>query len=185
MDELALYLLELMENSLTAGATRLELEIEEDPQANLLTVRLRDNGRGMTPEEASRATSAFYTTRTTRRVGLGLSMIKALAEECGGSFELGSETEKGTAVVFAVPLNHLDCPPLGDMGATVAACLSRDQPVDLLYRHRRGGQEFCFSSRWLKEFLGEVPVNLAPVLAWVRGYVNAGLEKLAGGKEVG
>lgn len=185
MDELALYILDLLENALTDGATRLELSIGEDPETNLLTVELVDNGRGMAPDQVRRATSAFYTTRTTRRVGLGLSLLKALAEQCGGTLALASEPGKGTRVLVTMRLDHLDRPPLGDMGASIAAALSRDVPPDLVYRHRRGTREFFFSSSWLKEFLGDVPVNLAPVLAWVKDYINDGLKKLAGGNGVG
>ncbi|HBT47221.1 MAG TPA: ATP-binding protein [Peptococcaceae bacterium] len=183
MEELALHLLDLMENSLAAGACRLELKIREDIAANLMAIELVDDGRGMEEGEIKAALDPFFTTRTSRRVGLGLSLFRATARQCGGDLTLSSRPGAGTRVAVIMELNHVDRPPLGDMGATIAAALARELPLELYYRHERDGKVFEFSSTRLKEILGDIPFNLAPVLTWVRDFVNGGLQKLYGGED--
>lgn len=182
MEELALHILDLMENSLAAGADRLVLDITEEPADNTMRIELLDNGRGMEEKAREMALDPFFTTRTTRRVGLGLPLFRATARQCGGDLFLISEPGKGTRVVVTLELNHIDRPPLGNMGATVAAVLGRKEQLELTYRHRRGQRVFEFSTSWLKKELGDVPLNLAPVLKWVEVYVNEGLKALYGGE---
>ncbi|MCG0277480.1 MAG: ATP-binding protein [Thermanaeromonas sp.] len=182
MEELALHILDIMENSLAAGASLLELTILEDPVANRMIIELTDNGRGMSEKERQAALDPFFTSRTTRRVGLGLSLLRATAEQCGGSLTLVSQPGKGTRVVVTLELNHIDRPPLGDMGATIASILSREDPPEVYYYHQRGKEAFEFSTSWLKEQLGDIPVNLAPVLKWVQSHIDEGLKALYGGE---
>ncbi|MGB9783032.1 MAG: ATP-binding protein [Moorellaceae bacterium] len=183
MEELSLHVLDLMENSLAAGASFLELRIIEDPRTNRMVLELTDNGKGMSEEEAQAALNPFFTTRTTRRVGLGLSLFKATAEQCGGTLSLTSRPGKGTRVVVTLELDHVDRPPLGNMGATIAAVLGREELGELRYYHRRGDEVFEFSTSWLKQHLGNTPFNLAPVLQWVENYINRGIRALHGGEE--
>ncbi|SMB98922.1 Histidine kinase-, DNA gyrase B-, and HSP90-like ATPase [Thermanaeromonas toyohensis ToBE] len=178
MEELALHILDLMENSLAAGASVLELHIVEDKDAGQVYIELKDNGRGMKKEEAQGCLDPFFTTRKTRRVGLGLPLFRATAEACGGFLEVKSCPGEGTRVFVAMQLNHVDCPPLGDMGATIAAILSREEPVEIWYLHRVNEKEFTFSSKEVKTILGEIPLNLAPVLRWIKDYINEGLRRL-------
>lgn len=182
MEELALHILDLLENSLAAGAGRLELNITEDAAANRLIIEVADDGRGMNKEQAGAALDPFFTTRRTRRVGLGLPLLKSTAEQCEGSLTLASQPGKGTRVVATMALNHVDCPPLGNLGATIAAVLGGEEPPELLYRHRVNGKEFTFSTAWLKTHLGEVPLQMAPVLKWVQDYINRSITELHGGE---
>ncbi|CEP67939.1 Signal transduction histidine kinase, core [Moorella glycerini] len=182
MEELALHILDLLENALAAGARQILITIEEDEDRDLLTIEVRDDGRGMGAETLQKALDPFYTTRTTRKVGLGLPLFQATAAQCGGNVTLESQPGQGTRVVATMKLSHPDLPPLGDMGATIAAALSREEPVELVYYHRRGPKEFHFSSAWLQLHLGEVPLNCGPVLDWVQRYINKGLAELYGGE---
>lgn len=181
MEELALHLLDLLENALAAGARHILIIIEEDAQGDRLTITVQDDGRGMEAEALEKALDPFYTTRTTRKVGLGLSLFQATAAGCEGNVTLQSRPGQGTRVVATMKLGHPDLPPLGDMGATIATALSREEPVELVYHHRRGLREFKFSSAWLQLHLGEVPLNCGPVLDWVQRYINKGLAELYGG----
>lgn len=182
MEELSLHILDIMENSLAAGASFLKLKIFEDPQDNRMVIELADNGRGMNEKERETALDPFFTTRTTRRVGLGLSLLRATAEQCGGSLTLVSQPGEGTRVVVTLELNHIDRPPLGDMGATIASILSREEPLEVYYYHQRGKEAFEFSTSRLKEHLGDIPLNLPPVLKWVQSHINEGLKALYGGE---
>ncbi|WP_406676557.1 ATP-binding protein [Moorella sp. ACPs] len=182
MEELALHILDLLENALAAGARRIFITVEEDAGRDLLTIEVRDDGRGMEAEALQKALDPFYTTRATRKAGLGLSLFQATAAQCGGNVALESRPGQGTRVVATMQLSHPDLPPLGDMGATIAAALSREEPVELVYYHRRGQKEFKFSSTWLQLHLGEIPLNCGPVLDWVQRYINKGVAELYGGE---
>ncbi|BCV21973.1 ATP-binding protein [Moorella sp. Hama-1] len=181
MEELALHLLDLLENALAAGARHILITIEEDEKGDRLTITVQDDGRGMGTEALQKALDPFYTTRNTRKVGLGLSLFQATATQCDGALSLDSQPGQGTRAVATMRLSHPDLPPLGDMGATIATALSREEPVELVYHHRRGSREFKFSSAWLQLHLGEIPLNCGPVLDWVQRYINKGLAELYGG----
>jgi len=183
MDELALHILDLLENALAAGAGHLELTIIEEAPADQLTIEVADDGRGMNEEQAGAALAPFFTTRRTRRIGLGLPLLKSTAEQCGGNLTLASQPGKGTRVTVTMALSHVDRPPLGNLGATIAAALGREEPPEFFYRHRVNGKEFTFSTAWLKTYLGEVPLQTAPVLKWVQDYINQSVSELHGGED--
>lgn len=172
MEELSLHILDLIENALAAGAKRIEIYINEDVGRDELRLEVRDNGRGLEPEAQAQVLSPFYTSRTTRRVGLGLPLLKATAEACGGGLRLQSAPGKGTTVVAWMRLSSIDRPPLGDIGATLVAVLAREDPPELSYRHGRNGREFGFSSSELQKELGGVPLQEGLVLNWLRHYLN-------------
>ena len=116
--DLSLHLLDLVQNSITAGASlvTIRLTLEEN---GMLTMVLADNGKGMSPELLSRVTSPFATTRTTRKVGLGIPMMKENAEKAGGTFQLESEEGKGTTLTCTMDTGNIDCLPLGDLSGTL------------------------------------------------------------------
>jgi anti-sigma regulatory factor (Ser/Thr protein kinase) len=182
MEELALHILDLLENALEAGARYIQVTVNEDAESDEISIEVQDDGHGMGAEALQKALDPFYTTRTTRRVGLGLSLLQATAVQCGGNLAVESRPGQGTRVEATMKLSHPDLPPLGDMGATIAAALSREEPVELVYHHRRGPKEFHFSSAWLQLHLGEVPLNCGPVLDWVQRYINKGVAELYGGE---
>lgn len=178
MEELALHILDLLENALSAGARHVGITINEDTAGDRLVIEVWDDGCGMDAATLKRVLDPFYTTRTTRKVGLGLSLFQATAEQCEGNLVVESLPGKGTRVVAVMQLSHPDLPPLGDMGATVAAALSREEPVELVYHHRRGTKELEFSSSWMQLHLGEIPLNCGPVLDWVQRYINKELAEM-------
>ena len=134
MKELSLHILDVAQNSISAGATRLELTLTEDA-GGWLTVVIADNGRGMTPEFLSRATDPFTTTRTTRKVGMGLALYLLAAKQTGGTLSMESTPGQGTTVTATFDRKHLDCPPLGDLAGTVALLIQGSPTLDLRYRH--------------------------------------------------
>ena len=175
MRELSLHILDIARNSLEAGATKLTLNVTERPEEDVLEIVVRDNGRGMDSQALSRATDPFYTTRTTRRVGLGLSLLKAACERCGGVFTVRSEPGKGTSVRCTLQLRHIDRPPLGDMGKLVQALACEAQQTDLCYRHRVDGKTFKLDTVHLQKELGEVPITDPRVLCWLAEFVKNGV----------
>lgn len=168
MKELSLHILDVAQNSVAAGASRLELALSEDP-AGWLTVTITDNGRGMAPEFLSRVTDPFTTTRTTRKVGMGLALYLLAAQQTGGTLRLDSTPGQGTAVTAVFDRKHLDCPPLGDLASTVALIIQGSPELEVHYRHTtpRGTAEL--STPELKAVLGE-DISLAEpeIFTWIK-----------------
>jgi len=178
MEELSLHILDLVENSLTAGAKLIKVEIEEDHQKDLLTLKVDDDGRGMSPEMAAKAADPFVTTRTTRRVGLGLSLLKANARACEGDLALSSIQGRSTTVEARLKLSHLDRQPLGDWPRTLTGLILTHPEVDFFYRHRVGGDEFELDTRELKNELGKEALRDPQALKLIQGQVAAALLQL-------
>ena len=175
MRELSLHILDLATNSLEAGATELTIGVTEKPEEDLLVVVVEDNGRGMDEETLRRATDAFYTSRTTRRQGLGLPLFQAMCERSEGKMALESAPGRGTVVRAQVKLSNIDRPPLGDMGGVVQTLACQAQTVHLRYRHEVAGASFDFDTAELQQELGEAPVTAPTVLHWIGEHVREGL----------
>ncbi len=178
MRELSLHILDLLENAVEAGATRIGLTIEEDSAGNCMTIRIEDNGRGMAPELATRVLDPFVTTRQTRHVGLGLPLLAAAAERAGGRVEVRSQPGVGTVVTATFQLRHWDRAPLGDLPGTLLALFLAQPPVDLRYVHRVDEREFACDSTELRDALGDVPLTHPRVRAWLREYLQEGIAGL-------
>jgi len=165
--ELALHVLDLLQNAREAGATRVRLSVEEDRTRDRLTIRVEDNGRGMKEEAMRQARDPFYTTRTTRHVGLGLPLLAAAAERCDGSLALASVPGQGTRVTAEFRLSHLDRAPLGDLPGTLTAFLLGEPFCHLEVTHRRDGNEWSLDTRPVLDAIAPVPVSHPAVREWL------------------
>ncbi len=178
MKELSLHALDIIQNSIAAKATRLDLLLEES--GPILTLTLTDNGCGMSPELLARAGDPFTTTRTTRKMGLGLPLLRLSAEMTGGSLCIDSREGIGTRVTAVFRSDHIDCLPLGDMAATLALTIQGAPEVDLLYIHRKDGREFRLDTRQLHRELGaEVSLAEPEVILWIQDYIREQEEALS------
>lgn len=178
MRELSLHILDVLENAIEAGATRITLTIEEDCARNRLAITVEDNGRGMDRDLATHVLDPFFTTRQTRHVGLGLPLLAAAAERAGGGIAVESTPGVGTRVTATFQLRHWDRAPLGDLAATILAVLLGQTPVTLCYTHRVDGREFHCDSAALCAALDGVPLTHPQVRAWLRGYLEEGIAGL-------
>lgn len=178
MEELALHVLDLYRNAVEAGARTVWIAVREDTESDRLEIEVRDDGRGMTPDQVRAACDPFYTTRTTRRVGMGLSLLQAAAEAAGGCLRVESSPGRGTRVTVTFQLSHIDRAPLGDMAATLEVVAS-DPGVDVDYEHWRDGRVFRFSTRELEGWLGVNARDDPGVLAWVGRYIAEGEKTLS------
>lgn len=174
MRELSLHILDIVQNSLEAGATHITIEIDEDLAEDRLTIRVMDNGRGMDAETLRRVTDPFFTTRTTRKVGLGLPLLKAAAEQCNGRLTIQSAPGQGTTVTAEFQHSHIDRAPLGDMPASLMTILLAEQPVEVRYVHRVNERQFVLDTRELREALGDVPLTHPKVRQWLYEYLRQG-----------
>ncbi len=173
-----MHILDLAQNSLAAGATLVEIRIRENFPKDLLTIEVQDNGRGMSGELTRKVTDPFYTSRTTREVGLGLPLFKEAAERCGGELQVRSEEGRGTRVCASFRLDHFDRAPLGDIGETLACLISGNPGVDFVYEHEVNGESYRLETREMREILGPVALDDASVLYFIRQDIEKGLKKI-------
>ena len=179
LEDLSQHVLDISENSVAADATEVSVEISEDVPGNILSMVIEDNGRGMPPEFLERATDPFTTTRTTRRVGMGLPFLKQSAELCGGKFVIESEIGKGTRTEAAFAYDCVDRPPLGDMPATIMALFMGHPEINWTYVHKVNGNEFSLSTKELIEALEDRELlRTAEVGLWIRGQISESLDEL-------
>ncbi|MBN1933991.1 MAG: sensor histidine kinase [Anaerolineae bacterium] len=183
MRELALHILDIVENAIMAHARRIELFVIEDWDADLLTLRVQDDGCGMDVETVRRVRDPFYTTRTTRHVGLGIPLLAAAAGRCAGRLDIESAPGQGTTIVATFRHSHIDRAPLGDMTSTLIGILMRGEPFDLRYTHRVQGSRtspktFEFDTAELKLELGDVPLTYPDVREWLREFIAEGEQEL-------
>lgn len=177
MRELSLHILDIVQNSLEAGANLIEIEIDEDAARNRLVIRVTDNGRGMDAQTVQHATDPFFTTRHTRHVGLGLPLFKAAAERCNGGLAITSQVGVGTRVVAEFERDHLDRAPLGDMPSILLG-LVLSQKRELRFCHRFDERVFELDTRELRAILGDVPLDHPQVRVWLEDYLVAGYAEL-------
>lgn len=172
MRDISLHVLDLVQNSLTAAATTVYITLDEDLANNLLCLTVRDDGCGMSEEQCRSALDPFYTTRTTRSVGLGLPLLQAATERAGGQVRLLSQPGKGTTVIATFEHDNLDRAPIGDMSLTLMSIIALNKHCQFTYQHRRGEQEFTLSSEELRRELAGVPLDHPQIAAWIRDYVR-------------
>lgn len=177
MKELSLNILDIAENSVKAGASLTEILIDEDNEKIVITVR--DNGCGMTEETVKAAQNPFYTTRTTRSVGLGIPLFKEQAEMTGGSLTLSSKHKEqypdthGTVISASFYKNHIDCTPLGDVAASIVTLVQGHPEVDFLFEHKTSKGAVTLDTRQLREILGnEVSLSSYEVIVWIGEYLK-------------
>lgn len=176
MKELSLNILDIAENSVKAGATLVTVSLTQT--GNVLTLEIADDGCGMDAETVRRVTDPFYTTRTTRKVGLGLPLLKLEAEQTGGTLTITSRTaaqcpeNHGTTVRATFHTDHIDCMPLGDVTATLVTLIQGHPQQELAFSHRTDTGTVTLDTRQLRTVLGDVPLDTYEVLKWIEGYLR-------------
>ena len=153
MKELSLNLLDIAQNSLTAGADLVEIGILVDEQKDTLTIYIKDNGCGMTPEQVQSVTDPFFTTRTTRKVGLGIPLFKLAAQQTGGDLEIESQKGVGTKTTAWFTLSSIDRMPLGDLKGTITVLIRMNPQTDFLYIEQLNDKKMEIDTRTFREIL--------------------------------
>ncbi len=182
--EISLNILDVVQNSVKAGAKLTTLECLVDTKADTLTVIIDDDGCGMTKEQVEAVTDPFFTTRTTRKVGLGVPFFKMAAESTGGSFDIASEKGVGTKVTCIFVLSSIDRMPLGDMVTTVHMLVTQSGDMDLVYHYRVDDNEFTLDTREFKEILGtDVSFSEPEVSAYIKDFLKENTDEVNAGQE--
>lgn len=175
MRELSLHILDIMQNSISAQATRIMVAVEADSAQDLLTIRVVDNGKGMDPAFVAKVRDPFVTTRTVRKVGLGIPMLSAAAEQCGGWVIVDSALGKGTTIEALFELRHIDRAPMGDIINTMITMMVANPEISFRYEHRVDGKEFILDTNEIKAQLEDVPIADPSVVRWIRDYLAEGI----------
>lgn len=170
MRELSLNILDIVENSVKAEAKIVYIDVIA--KDNVLTISIKDDGKGMSEEFLSRVTDPYTTTRTTRKVGMGLPFLKMEAEMAGGTFDIRSKLGEGTVVTTTFTIDHIDRPPLGDLGETMSTLISNGDEVDYVLHFVFKDTDFVFDTRELKAQLDGVPMDEAEVLLFIKNYIR-------------
>jgi len=179
--ELSLHILDIAENGITAGADCVHILINEARDEDLLTIVIEDNGRGMPAEKLQKPTDPFITSRTTRRVGLGLSLLAAAADRCAGRLEIESEPGRGTRVEATFRYSHIDRAPVGDMASTITTLIMGNPQVDFVYTHIVGTKDFVLDTRDLKEGTQDQSLTDPVLIFHLSQSIRNSLNELAGG----
>ncbi|MCI8351469.1 MAG: ATP-binding protein [Oscillospiraceae bacterium] len=170
MTELSLNVLDVAQNSVKAGASLIQLGAVRE--GKWLTLTVEDNGCGMTEEQVAHVTDPFFTTRTTRKVGLGVPFFKMAAEMTGGDFSIASQVGVGTKTTAKFDTAHIDCIPLGDMCSTVVSLIQCNPDRDFVYRYEIDGRGFVLDTREMREELGDVPLDTPEVVEFIREFIT-------------
>ncbi len=178
MKEISLHILDIVQNSISAKASEVKIDIYESVAENIVNVCITDNGCGMDKEFLKNVTDPFTTTRTTRKVGLGLPLFKLAAEQAGGRFDIESEKGVGTKTRASFEFDNIDRSPIGDMPGTMVTLISLNETVDFLYSHSTDNGKFIFDTKEIRKNLGEVLLSEYEVLKWIEGYIEEGLREV-------
>jgi anti-sigma regulatory factor (Ser/Thr protein kinase) len=184
MQDFAMHVIDLAHNSIRADATRLSILISECPSEDQFAISLEDNGCGMSEETLAKARSPFYTSRTTRKIGLGIPLLEGTTTQCLGTFTLESKVNKGTLIKAVMSYQCIDRPPLGDIGSTIAMILQAAPDIGLTLEYAYEKEKFIFRSDEIHETLGdEVRIDDPSILLFIRDYVQEHIQALKhGGK---
>jgi signal transduction histidine kinase len=150
VEDLSLHILDIVENSIRAKASRIEIKVVEDIRKDLLTIEIKDNGQGIDEETIKKVLDPFFTTRTTRKVGLGLPLLSQAARESGGDIEIESKVGRGTRVKATFGYSHIDRKPLGNMEATLTTLIAGNPETDFIYEHKKDELEYRLDTKEIR-----------------------------------
>ena len=167
-----MHIQDIAQNSIAAKATEIGILVSEDSQRDILEIEIKDNGCGMSAETIQRVIDPFYTTRTTRKVGLGIPLFKMAAEMTGGRLDIESKIGEGTAVRAVFTRSHIDRAPLGDMESAIAQLICLNEDINITYHYKLDGAEFAISTDELKNELDGVPLSAPQVMQFVSEYIR-------------
>lgn len=181
LTEISLNILDIVQNSIRASANLIEITVEIDENRDLMHVYIKDNGNGMTNEQLEQVVDPFFTTRTTRKVGLGLSFLKLASEITGGTFAITSELSKRTEVHTTFTLSHIDRMPIGDITTTIHSLITSYYNIDFIYVYSFNNKSFTLDTRQIRMQLGDIPLNTPDVSIFIKEFLKDNKEEIDGG----
>ncbi len=175
MNELSLHILDICQNSIKANATLIKIIITDSTIDNIFKIEIIDNGYGMDEKTLSEAANPFFTTRTTRKVGLGISLFKMAAEMTGGNLKVTSTLRKGTKITAIFQKDHIDRAPLGDIEDTLSILILNENMIDIYYKHVVHQNVYIFDTREVKKILNNIPIIDYNIIMWIKNNIKEGI----------
>ena len=179
MRDLSLHILDIVENGISAGGDCIWIEVDEARKKDRLNIVIRDNGGGMPIEKRDNINDPFITSRSTRRVGLGLSLLSAATERCDGTLRVDKQPGRGTEVKATFRYNHIDRAPLGDMAAAVTTLIIANPEIDFVYSHRIDGKDFGLDTREIRIEMEDLSLSDPVVIHHLTKSIRSALRTLA------
>ncbi len=178
MEDISLHILDIAENSVAAGATIIEIEIIEDTAKDSLSIKIKDNGKGIPEELVEKVLDPFYTTRKTRHVGFGLSLLAQSAKETGGDISIKSEENVGTVITASFKHSHIDRRPMGNIADTFLVLIAGNPDIDFVFTYIRDDSDFSLDTRQIRAELDGIPLNFPPAISLIRNYLKESLSDI-------
>ncbi|MGM0606945.1 MAG: ATP-binding protein [Candidatus Muiribacteriota bacterium] len=178
MPDLSLTILDLAENCIRAEADFVKIQLDENIKSDILTLIIEDNGKGMTSMFVKQITNPFTTTRTTRKVGLGIPFAKQIADMCEGDLAVNSQIGKGTEIILKLKHSHIDRPPLGDIGSLFHSLIVLNPEINFLFNYSTEKGSFSLDIREWKKILEDIPVNTSEISKALKNEIKKGLNKI-------
>lgn len=175
MEDLSLHILDIAENSINAGANKILIKIVGDTKKNLLTIKIFDNGSGMDEDTIKMAYNPFFTTKTAKKVGLGIALLGQAARESSGDISITSKRGEGTTITATFQYNHIDRKPLGDITKTMTVLIAANPGIDFIFDYRKNSHVYSLDTTEIKEEIGSVPINDPEVINFIKNDISAWL----------
>jgi anti-sigma regulatory factor (Ser/Thr protein kinase) len=177
MEDLSLHILDIVENSITAGASIIKIKIVEDLKKNLLQIQIADNGKGMDKDIIKKVKDPFFTTKPSRRVGLGISLLAQAAQESMGRLSIKSKKGEGTVIKANFQYNHIDRKPLGDIEKTLIVLIMGNPDIDFIFEHKRDNSRYLLDTRQIKKTLEGIPISHPRVIKYIKDDIRKWLNE--------
>ena len=172
MDEISSHIMDIAMNAITAKAKNIEISIAADPKKALLTLFFKDDGVGMDKAMVEKVQDPFFSTKTGKKVGLGIPLLKGTAETTGGTFTLTSEVGDGVEIHASFRLNHPDLPPIGKLKDTILVLVAGNPDIDFVFKYTLNEKEFIFDTAAMRAILGDIPLNDPEVVKFFIKYLD-------------
>ncbi len=178
MKDLSLHVLDLLANSTVVDSTLIRLNVKDSLKENVYFFQITDNGRGMSEELLAKVADPYTTTRKTRKVGLGLPLVKMNAEHCNGGFKIESELGKGTNLTFWFEHNNIDRPPLGDIADAVVTTAAMNENIRFIYTHTTDKGQYVFDTEEVRQALDGMSINNVEIIQALKEMINSNLKDI-------
>jgi len=178
MKDLSLHILDIVHNSIRAEASLIKISIFENQHTDSYKIRIQDNGKGISPQLLPTVSDPFTTRRKTRRVGMGLALLRQNAEQAAGSLTILSEIGKGTTVNASFEYHNIDRPPIGDIAGVIVQLVIAFPKTDFVYSHKSGREQYVFDTRQIKQELGDMPIVQPEIRSFLLEMINENLNKI-------
>jgi hypothetical protein len=178
MKELSMHILDIAQNSVRAKGKNIIIEVKELIDINIFEFSIKDDGSGIPKEIFDTIKDPFTTSRTMRKVGLGIPLLNDTCSICNGELILDTKKDIGTSIKATMEYNSIDRPPLGDIVGTIAGLITSNENINIKYIHTYNEGKFDISTNEIKEVLGEVPLTNIEVYKWLKGFIKENIEEI-------